>query len=448
MATKTIDTSIVPTAARPKVRPEQAELEARWRSIEQAGGTASWIKQRLEAEGLFVVRENAASMSKAALARYKKSLKDEAAARRRLASEAWAAYRATHIVHLGEGVFWNDESDLDRFDLENAEARAAENELPRLDNPAQLAQALGIDIPTLRWLTFHRDAARSLHYSRFTIPKRDGTPRPIWAPSPLLKSIQRWILLQIVERLPVHGAAHAFLPGRSVATNAAVHTNSAIVLQLDLRDFFPSVTLPRVKGVFRKAGYREQIATLLALLCTESPREEVEYDSRRYFVALGPRCLPQGAPTSPGITNTLCLRLDRRLAGLAAKLGWRYTRYADDLTFSLPVGHKGDARLGPLLGGIKRITADEGFEIHPEKTRVSRPGRRQKVTGLVVNGKEGPRVPRTTRRMLRAAIHNLKQGKPLRDGESVETLVGYAAWIYMTRPEEGARYLADLSGLV
>src|SRR5690606_26053703 len=115
------------------------------------------------------------------------------------------------------------------------------------------------------------------------------------------------------ERLPVHGAAHGFLHGRSIASNAAVHKDAAVLLKVDLKDFFPTVTLPRVKGVFRKAGYREQIATLLALLCTEAPRHVAEVEGQTYYLSLGPRCLPQGAPTSPAITNTLCLRLDRRL---------------------------------------------------------------------------------------------------------------------------------------
>jgi hypothetical protein len=243
--------------------------------------------------------------------------------------------------------------------LPDAEERAAENELPPLDSPAQLAEALGLTVRGLRWLAFHRDVATSIHYRRFTIPKRDGTARAIWAPLPKLKGAQRWILRNIVERLPVHGSAHGFLPGHSTLSNAASHPDPKIVAKIDIKDFFPTVTLPRVKGVFRKAGYRESIATLLALLCTESPREIVEHEGRTVYVALGPRCLPQGAPTSPALTNTLCLHLDRRLGGLARRLGWRYTRYADDMTFSLPADHRGPPRLGTLLGAVRRIVAAE-----------------------------------------------------------------------------------------
>jgi hypothetical protein len=219
------------------------------------------------------------------------------------------------------------------------------------------------------------------------------------------------------------------------------------VVKVDIKNFFPTVTLPRVKGIFRKAGYREEVATLLALLCTESTREVVELEGKTHYVALGPRCLPQGAPTSPGLTNTLGLRLDRRLAGLARKLGWRYTRYADDLTFSLPADHNGPPRVGTLLGSIRRIVEDEGFKIHPDKTAVARSGGRQRITGLVVNGGGPPRVPRDFKRRLRAAIHNRLHGKASPEGESLSTLIGWAAYIHMTDPVAGEKYLAELSRL-
>jgi RNA-directed DNA polymerase len=264
---------------------------------------------------------------------------------------------------------------------------------------------------------------------------------------PKLKAAQRWILRNVLERLPVHGASHGFMVDRSIATNAAAHTGSKVVVKVDLKDFFPTVTFRRAKGVFRKAGYRDQIATLMALICTEAPREIVEHEGKQYYVALGPRCLPQGAPTSPALTNTLCLRLDRRLTGLAARLGWRYTRYADDLTFSLPEDHKDKPKLGVLLGSIGRIAVDEGFRVHPDKTHVARKGARQKVTGLVVNGGGTPRVPRKLKREMRAAIHNASRGKPLKDGETLSRITGYAAYIYMTDPMLGTKMMKQLAAI-
>lgn len=415
-----------------------------WQAISQAGGIDAYIQSELQTRGFLVKRRETDGMSKTELKRYKVALKKEAAERRQLSADAWKAYRAAHIVHVGEGIFWDDARDHDRFDLPEPEARAAENALPTLDTPAQLAEALSLTIPELRWLTYHRDAATMIHYQRFEIPKRRGGTRAIWAPLPRLKAAQRWILREIVEHLPVHGAAHGFLAGRSILTNARAHTGAETILTMDLKDFFPTVTWRRVKGIFRKAGYREQVATLLALLCTEAPRERVQDGDESLLIALGPRCLPQGAPTSPGLSNTVCLRLDRRLSGLARTLGWRYTRYADDLTFSRPEGSKDVPKLGQLIGGVKRFVADEGFTVHPEKTRVARSGGRQAVTGLIVNGAAPPRTPRVLRRMLRAAIHNLEQGKPLPEDESLARLAGYAAFVHQSDPALGKAMLAKL----
>jgi retron-type reverse transcriptase len=412
-----------------------------WRNIQQAGGVQAFIDAQLRERGFLVQRREVDQMSDRERDEYKKALKAEAQEKRKLRKETWQAYRANHIVHLGEGIYWNDTPGPDKWDAAHPEERAAENELPALDTPLQLAEALGLTVPQLRWLAYHREAATRIHYKRFTIPKRDGSSRPIWAPLPKLKKAQRWILHNIAEKLPVHGAVHGFLAGRSTLSNAAGHTNARLVVHMDIQAFFPTVTFRRVKGVFRNAGYRDQISTLLALLCTESPREIVEHKGKQYFVALGPRCLPQGAPTSPALTNTLCLRLDQRLSGLARKLGWRYTRYADDLTFSLLADHKGKPNLGKILGLVPRVVAEEGFKIHPEKTRVARKGGRQKVTGLIVNGEAAPRVPRKLRRQMRAAVYNLGKGRPLKEGETSATLAGYAAYIHMCDPELGKKLL-------
>lgn len=424
----------------------RTDAVALWQLIHQAGGVRAYINKQLAERGFLVERREVEEMSDREKDRYKKELKTEAAERKKLAKDTWAAYQTAHIVSLGEGVWWTDEPAEDKWDTPNSEERAAENELPALDSPKQLAEALGLTILQLRGMCYHRDAATKLHYVRFTIPKRDGTERPIWAPLPRLKAAQRWVLHNIVERLPTHGSAHGFLAGRSTLTNATAHQNSAVVVKMDVEQFFPTVTWRRVKGVFRRAGYREQISTLLALLCTESPREIVEYDGKKYFISLGTRCLPQGAPTSPAITNALCLRLDRRITALAAKLGWRYTRYADDLTFSRPVGSP-DVSPAALIKIVTKIVNAEGFRVKGSKTRLHRTGGRQTVTGLVVNGEGAPRVPRKLRRQIKAAIHNLENGKPLPEGESLARLQGYAAYIAMTNPAVGRAMLDRIAAI-
>jgi RNA-directed DNA polymerase len=422
-------------------RPDSVAL---WQQITQAGGVRAYIDKQLADRGFLVERRDVDEMSDREKDRYKKELKAEAAERRKLAKDTWAAYQTAHIVSLGEGIWWSDEAKEDKWDTPNSEERAAENELPNLDSPKQLAEALGLSIPQLRGLCYHRDAAKKLHYVRFTIPKKDGTERPIWAPLPTLKAAQRWVHRNIVERLPTHGAAHGFLVGRSTLSNANIHRDSRVVVKMDVEQFFPTVTWRRVKGVFRRAGYREQISTLLALLCTESPREIVEHKGVKYFISLGPRCLPQGAPTSPGLTNALCLRLDRRIAGLAAKLGWRYTRYADDLTFSR-AKDADDASPAALIRLVTKIVNGEGFRVKGSKTRLHRTGARQTVTGLVVNGDGTPRTPRKLRRQLRAAVHNLENGKLLPEGETLARLQGYAAYIAMTDAELGRDLLDRLA---
>ena len=176
-------------------------------------------------------------------------------------------------------------------------------------------------------------------------------------------------------------------------------------MNLDLEDFFPSIGFPRVRSVFKRAGYSPAVATILALLCTECPRRVMEYDGVRYSAATGPRGLPQGACTSPGLSNQVARRLDRRLGGLAGKLGITYTRYADDLTFSGDGELEG--RVGYLMARVRHIAQDEGFAVNEAKSRVLRRNAAQVVTGLVVNGRPG--VPRAEVRRLRAILHRARK---------------------------------------
>ena len=457
-------TSTIEPAASPLPSPpSSSDGQPAWEQIDEAGGIRAWVQAELERLGL-TDDADTASMSDKERKRYRARRDEERRVRRVLEAQAWAAYRRAHLVHVGLGVFWHDTADYDRYDIADPEARRQDNELPELRDVQALARVLELPIPRLRWLVYHREVDAGTHYHRWTVPKRDGGERLISAPKPELKRAQAWIARNITEHLPVHGAAHGFLAGRSTATNAAAHAGARVLIKLDLRDFYPSITLPRVKGVFRKAGYGEQVATALALLCTEAPREEMMVHGRRYHVAVAPRSLPQGAPTSPSITNALSLKLDCRLAGLARKLGFRYTRYADDLTFSWHQDGE-DAPAGRLIRAVQRITGEEGFAVNDKKTRIMRAGRRQKVTGLVINrlparapetgpgagvGPEGgpalARVPRKLVRRLRAAIYNREHGKPGK-GDSLEQLRGWAAYVYMTDPARGRGFLDRLDRL-
>lgn len=437
--------------------PAERQWQQLWQNIEDAGGRYQYIQQQMIQHGFMVERKPIDNMTPKERERYKKALKKEAAEEKNLKKMAWQAYKAQHIVYLGRHIYWSDDTSIDKWDIKDASNRLIENKLPLINKHTQLADAVNLSVPQLKALCYQREVATNIPYTHFTINKRNGTPRQIWSPIPRLKFVQRWILENILNNLTTHGAAHGFVRGKSIVTNAAVHSNSALLIKLDVKDFFPSVHWRRVKGVFRHAGYPEQIATLLALLCTESPRQMVQQNGKTYYVALSDRALPQGAPTSPALTNIVCLNLDRRLTGLADKMGLRYSRYADDLTFSLPANSTSTENatqpsdhnqlIGQLLGSVHKILREEGFILNGDKTRIIRMGNQHTVTGMVVNGEGVPRVPRKIKRMLRAALHNLDLGQSLRNGETIDTLSGYAAWIASAEPELGQRYLAQIAEL-
>jgi RNA-directed DNA polymerase len=311
--------------------------------------------------------------------------------------------------------------------------------LPPLENAAEVAAAIGIAPEELAWLTYHQGAAAVDHYHRFTIPKRTGGERVISSPKRRLRVAQRWLLDAILARLEPHEAATAFRPGHSIVDNAAQHSGKAVVVRVDLEAFFPSITFRRAKGLFESFGYNEGVATLLALLATEAPRVAATLDGVRRSVAVGARQLPQGACTSPALTNLLCRKLDRRLAGAARAFGFAYSRYADDLVFS----HAGlEAPVGPLLATVRRIITGEGFRVNEEKTAVMRPQHRQAVTGLVVN--ETPHVSRRDARRFRALLHHCEtegiDAVSRRLGQSAAAYAaGYLSFLHMVAPEQAAK---------
>ncbi|HEY1098923.1 MAG TPA: reverse transcriptase family protein [Myxococcota bacterium] len=459
-----VDTAPVPALARLADKENErrvAERTARVQrqaAIDEAGSIKKWVHAELVKAGHYVA-DDPATLTDAQKKTYKERKKVEATETRRLQKLAWESYKATHLNHLGSGVFYNDLVDIDAFDIEHRETRAKDLGLPAWNSPTDLAKALGLSVSRLRWLAYHADVDTGSHYVRFTIPKRDGGARQITAPKPELKQTQRALLDRLLNRLTIHNAAHGFVENRSIATNALVHAGADVVVKVDIKDFFPSITFPRVKGLLRHAGLSEQVATVVALLCTESPRDVVEFARTpgqidTLYVATGPRALPQGSPASPAITNAICVRLDKRMAGLARRHGFAYTRYADDLTFSFRDSPGNDrAPVGVLLHGVKTILGGEGFVVNDKKTVVMGGGTRQTVTGLVVNKRPenssaaATRPPREVARKLRAAIHNRQQGKPAREGESLAQLRGLAAFIFQSDPVKGQRFLEQLGTL-
>jgi len=254
------------------------------------------------------------------------------------------------------------------------------------------------------------------------IPKRSGGMRQIEAPCASLKAVQRGILKHVFKDVRHHEACHGFRTEHSIMTNASPHVGKEVVVNLDLKNFFPNVTARRVYGIYRAFVGKGNYARFLTDVSIFNGR------------------LPQGAPTSPMLANLACIRLDRRLAGLARKKDMTYTRYADDITFS------GPATLLRYIPVIKSIVAEEGFEVALPKLRIHRRGSRQEVTGLTVNQRVS--VPRALRRRLRAAVHAAKHGKaPIWKGVqiSLQALHGHIHFVSSIHPDLGAKLLTQLS---
>ncbi len=354
-------------------------------------------------------------------------------------AENWHQRKQQEICYLGDEVSGGINN------TNYNEERLQSYQLPLCNTAAQIAAAMEISVGQLRFLAFARKTSHISHYIRFKIPKKTGGERHISAPMPRLKAAQHWILVNILEKLELHGAAHGFRPSHSIVTNARPHVGSEVIINFDLKNFFPSISYKRVKGLFQSFGYSEAAATIFGLLCTEPEIEELELDGKTYFVAVTERHLPQGSPASPAITNLLCRRLDRRLTQMADELGFVYTRYADDLTFSA----SGDSlqNICNILRRTESIVAHEGLVINEEKTRILRKNRQQEVTGIVVN--EQLSISKKMLKRFRAALFQIEKDGPdgKRWGNSndvIASIQGFANFVAMVNPEKGAEFIEQV----
>jgi hypothetical protein len=272
-----------------------------------------------------------------------------------------------------------------------------------LTDATAVAQWLNLTMGELEWLADRGHWLRSKwaplqHYRYIRLPKRDGV-RMIEAPKPHLREIQRRILREILDHIPPHRAAQGFVRGTSTTSFAWPHSDRPVVLRIDLRNFFTSVTFARVRAVFAAAGYRTASRVLAELCTTTTPSAVLGGLDFTHADLLRARHLPQGAATSPALANLVLRGMDRRIWGYAQRHGLHYTRYGDDLAIS------GDV-MDPdrVLWTTLRIIADEGFTVHPDKTRIMHAHQRQQLAGLVVNDR--PQVKRADFDALRALLHN------------------------------------------
>jgi hypothetical protein len=292
------------------------------------------------------------------------------------------------------------------------------------------------------------------NYVEWCVPKKRGGLRIICSPKPRLKSVQLKIKESILDRAPVHLSAHGFVRDRSIVTNASAHVGKALILNLDLRNFFDYVRYSKVVGIFRWLGYNSEVSRCLAQLCTYQPnlgpvnKSRGEDDPVR-CVWRAYRHAVQGAPTSPMLANLAVHRMDRRLSGLARRFAATYTRYADDLTFSGDESFKrGMIR---FLQFAKLIICEEGFSMNYRKMRFMRPGERQEVTGVIVNQKTNARREDFDR--LKAIIHNARKSGSLESQnhgghpDFRAHLLGRIGHIGRLNPPRGQKLLESLRDL-
>lgn len=326
-----------------------------------------------------------------------------------------------HIEKAYEAGIINEQ---DKILIEEYNNRLRENNVPIIYNLRHLRQLLGI----------HKSAQDRLFgnkkrnsYRIFYIPKKSGGFRKIEAPSDELKSIQLWIKENILDKFSVSQYAKGFVKGTSIYDNAIQHVKKELVVNIDLKDFFPSIQYREIYKIFKYIGYTDSVSKLLTNLCTN-----------------GAEVLPQGSPASPAISNLVSLKMDKRLGCLANKIGANYTRYADDITFS------GKRNIKKYINLIQKIIREEGYAINEDKFRLQYSNQRQEVTGLIVNS--GVSVSEQQINKLKNAIYYCKKYGVKDHMEYIkcekgfyrEHLYGLAYFIKMIDKEKGQMFLSQL----
>lgn len=277
-----------------------------------------------------------------------------------------------------------------------------------------LAKLLGIKDDILKKMINGTGA----FYYRFSIPKRSGGMREIAAPYPILMQAQRWINDNLLSIQPTHSAATGFISGKSIKDNAYIHLNSKNILKIDLKDFFPSIGINRVIAIFLGMGYTPRISYYLASLCCLNG------------------VLPQGAPTSPTLSNLIAKRIDYRIHGFTTKNNLQYSRYADDIIIS------GDNVTPQIFAFIKKIITTEGFIINEDKVHFMKEHSQRIITGLSISNKKIT-VPKINRRTIRQELHYINifglkghmERKKINDPIYGYRLLGYLQFWKSIEPE-------------
>lgn len=293
-----------------------------------------------------------------------------------------------------------------------------EKKLPVIYNTSHLSKLLGYRKTYLK-----RAVLRTTYFYReFKIFKKQGGVRTIQEPLPSLKEIQQWILKHILYKVPVSRFSKAYIPKKGIKENVKYHKKQPKVLALDIQRFFPSINRVRVEKVFKELGYSAIISALLSKLCCLNEH------------------LPEGAPTSPYLSNIILRGFDKEVAdhcnSQTPKI--RYTRYADDLTFS---GEEFEEE--KLIQFVKEVLEKESLKLNGQKTKIMKPNQRQVVTGIIVNNKK-IQVPKEKRKKLRQEVYFI-QKYGLKDHlrkincskeNYLEHLLGTAKYILFINPDD------------
>lgn len=300
--------------------------------------------------------------------------------------------------------------------------------LPIVFELKHLAKILGIKYKVLVYMVYNSES----YYYSFQLKKRRGGLRDISAPYPLMRYTQFWILNKILPKVSLHDSSFAYQKERSIVDNAKKHLGQNHLLKMDLKNFFPSIKIKRIIPIFKYLGYSNHVSFYLASLCCLD-------DS-----------LPQGACTSPYLSNIVCKRLDKKLEKLATTNQLNYSRYADDLTFS------GNIIPELIIDEVTNLVISEGFKVNEEKTILLEENKKKIVTGISVSGDE-LKLPKTTRKSLRQEVFYIKKyglknhlkKKEINDPIYLERLVGkFHFWLQIEPKNEfvldATKYLKSL----
>lgn len=324
--------------------------------------------------------------------------------------------------------------------------------LPVLATTTDLAQWLNVLPSELGWFA---DKWRNnlpspsglQHYHYRWVEKKTGGLRLIEIPKSRLRTMQSHILRHLLDRVPLHQAAHGFRRGHSCVTHAKLHIGQGVVIRMDLKNFFSSISMARIHALFSTLGYSARVASILSRLCTHRTPSGILYDRQAASIVpwqerlvLRTAHLPQGSPCSPALANLCAYRLDKRLEALAVSCNARYSRYADDLIFS--GGKELEKMMNSFHVHVAMIALDEGFSVNTRKTRMMRRGVRQQVTGIVVN--DHPNIRRDDFDNLKATLTNCIRHGPTsqnREGRDQyqQFLAGKIAYVEMIHAQRGKR---------